>query len=164
MRHPLDYHEIWAGNVDALKIAADYREILSLLCGDRVGDGSSRAVYVFWPDTTKVIKIERGHHSFQNVIEWETWCYINQRKPHLSKWFAPCVMMSERGHMLVQERAIPVITADLPKRIPAFMADLKPNNWGRLPDGRVVAIDYGLAYGVLAAADTRLVKAEWTHP
>lgn len=43
------------------------------MCGDRLGQGVAREVYVFKPDPTLVIKFELTTHDFQNVNEWEVW-------------------------------------------------------------------------------------------
>jgi hypothetical protein len=44
-------------------------EALDLFFGAKLGSGQFRDVYVYAPDTSKVIKIERGSRCFSNVME-----------------------------------------------------------------------------------------------
>lgn len=114
------------------------RDIWSVALGEWVGEGIGRRVWTLGTDRSKVIKVEDKSESFQNIIEWEVWRHVRDTK--LAKWFAPCHMISSSGCILIQTKTFPIKT--LPRRVPAFFSDLKPENWGEL-DGRPVAHDYG---------------------
>lgn len=134
-----------------------WREARSLLCSELIGRGSARKVYACRVDPTLVVKIEKGGRSFQNVSEWEIWDYGYDE---FSKWLAPCVQISSCGGILLQKRAEPLRDSDLPERIPAFLTDIKKENFGML-NGRVVCVDYGTMIARVTDASRRLVKARW---
>lgn len=134
------------------------RELRSILLGEQLGRGIARTVYRNAADGRYVVKIEDGAKSFQNVAEWELWGWVSGTP--MSKWFAPCRSISAAGAVLVMDYVEPLRTAELPKRLPAFLCDLKPENFGML-DGRVVARDYGTCLWAIRATNRRLVKAKW---
>lgn len=132
------------------------RDFIRLFCGELIGEGSSRQVYELEIDPTKVVKVETGAQSFQNIIEWETWNEVRHTK--WSGWFAPCLWISPCGIAMIQARTTPIKKA--PKEIPNFFTDLKLSNFGRLK-GRFSCHDYGL--NLLASnglARARMKKAE----
>lgn len=135
-----------------------YNEARSLLCGDRIGQGSAREVFVLRTNPEYVVKIETAGGSFQNVAEWEIWSFVNGGP--LQKWFAPCEMISNCGVMLVQRRVKPLRDHELPKKLPEFLCDLKPENYG-LFNGNFVCNDYGTMGYAIRTVSRRLVKAEW---
>lgn len=139
------------------------REIAGLACGDLLGTGRDRDVFVTKTDPERVIKIERTARSFQNASEWMVWTALREYNARL--WLAPCYDISVYGSALVQARTVP-LTEDRLKRtmVPNWMCDLKPENFGILND-RVVAHDYGTLHvaGVLEQirTNTKIVKPEW---
>ncbi|WP_439397025.1 hypothetical protein ACRQ5Q_08330 [Bradyrhizobium sp. PMVTL-01] len=135
-----------------------YDEARSILCGERLGQGTASEVFLLKPNPDFVVKLEITAQSFQNVAEWEIWSYV--RGNPMERWFAPCKMISDSGTMLIQRRVQPLRLHELPKRIPEFLCDLKPENFGLL-DGRFVCSDYGTMVRSLSLASKRLVKAEW---
>lgn len=135
-----------------------YSEALSVLRGDFLGEGSARKVYALLTNSAYVLKIETAGRSFQNVAEWEYWKWVKGTK--LEKWFAPCERISARGLLLVQRRVDPPRLAELPKKVPAFLTDLKIENFGLL-DGKFVCCDYGTCKVVLRHFPQRLVAAKW---
>lgn len=112
-------------------------DLAAFMIGEKLGEGEHRDVHVFLPDTTKVIKIDKSGTYFANVSEWTLWGEVHGTK--LQRWFAPVFGISSSGLFLVQARTQPV--GKLPKRLPAFFADIKRSNFGYL-DGRLVAHDY----------------------
>jgi hypothetical protein len=136
------------------------RELRSVLCGTKIGEGTARTVYVCRLNDGYVVKVERGARSFQNIVEWDTWAWVMSRPRH-ARWFAQCQNISPTGMVLIQRRALPVREKELPKKLPHFLCDLKPENFG-LVDGKVVCFDYGTVSSVIADLNPgRLVKAEW---
>jgi len=84
-----------------------------------------------------------------------------------ARWFAPCRRISPCGIVLIQERTRPLPHGELPKELPDFFTDLKPENFG-LIDGQVVCHDYALhlaSSNWLGKAKMKKVKKdEWRLP
>lgn len=125
--------------------ATALRDIVRMFCGKQLGAGSAREVYVLASDPTRVIKIENGAGSFQNILEWETWRQLAHSG--MQKFLAPCYEISPCGMALIQARVEPLPSANshplLKKlQLPEFLTDFKRSNYGVLR-GRVVACDYG---------------------
>lgn len=112
-----------------------------LFCGEKLGGGIGRQVFVLAIDPTRVVKIETASASFQNIIEWETWKELKET-PH-AKWLAPCWHISPCGIVLIMDRTTPMRPGDEPKQMPEWLSDFKRSNYGAL-GGRVVCHDYGL--------------------
>ena len=111
------------------------------MLGEQLGSGMSRQVCIHPTDKNKVIKIENSKSHFQNVIEWEMWQrYKNTQK--VARWLAPCYAISHSGTFLVMERVKDIEKP--PHQLPTFLNDHKLTNFGKMPDGRIVARDYGL--------------------
>lgn len=139
-------------------IAKDFYEVF---CGEHLGFGIGRQVFVCNIDPTLVVKIEVGRFSFQNQAEYELW--DNIKKTKLAKWFAPVVRISPCGMVMVQKRTMPIQhNTKMPKAIPAIMGDIKKENWGLL-NGKVVCHDYGRMNTLHAGwkALSREKKANW---
>lgn len=136
-----------------------YNEAKWMLCGELIGRGSARETYHCRANDQYVIKIETRGGSFQNVAEWDIWNWLDGSNP-MAKWLAPCQYISPCGLILMQRKVEPVRRAELPKRLPEFLTDLKPENFGMF-DGRLVCCDYGTVGSALRRTSTRLVKAEW---
>lgn len=135
------------------------REVLALVCDDYLGRGQYREVYSYARDPKGwVVKLENGHQSFANVREWEAWRAVRETK--WAPWFAPCHTISGSGLVLIQARTTPLDPVDLPKRVPAFFTDLKPENWGRY-EGRIVCHDYGNHLLHENGMTDRMRKADW---
>lgn len=137
-------------------VATDFYDTF---CGQRLGGGVGREVFINRFDPTTVIKIETGFRSFQNILEWELWECQQYHKP-VSKWLAPCVSISPCGIVLIQKRTEPIPTKLLPKEIPSWCWDVKQENWS-LYEGRPVMHDYGIT-GLLANAPKRMKKADFS--
>lgn len=127
-----------------------------MVAGKKLGSGISRKVYDFLPNPKWVIKFEDSKRWFQNVIEWEVWNYVMSEK-QLSRWFAPCISISNYGTILVQRRVSPLTKERAPLEMPDFFGDFQLNNYGIL-EGRVVACDYGLSPVLLTTHGTPKLK------
>ena len=116
-------------------------DFVRLFCGELLGNGMSRQVFVLETDPTKVVKVESYSGYFQNVREWELWKDLGHTK--YGKYIAPCVSISPNGSVLVQERVEPITQDELrAARLPSFLCDFKASNYGRYK-GRIVCCDYG---------------------
>lgn len=137
-----------------------WQDALSLLCGNRIGDGISRAVFECELNAEWVVKVcYSGDKRFQNQYEWRFWDNA-QEAPDVKKWLAPCLHISQAGNFLIQRRTTPVTIAELRKkvpRVPRFLTDLKPANWGRIGKN-IVCHDYGTALMELTSG---MKKADW---
>ena len=137
-------------------------EGLDLIIGEPLGGGIDRKVYVYGANDDWVIKVEgERNHRFQNVAEWQLWREVMEA-PTLKRWLAPCIRISHSGNFLVMARTYPVLRRDLPKRIPVWLTDIKPENWGRLPSGAVVCHDYGLSLAASRGLGRATRPARWT--
>ena len=135
------------------------RDWMGAALGTRLGDGSGRAVFVYDLNPRFVIKIERS--GFQNAVEREIWQATKDTQ--YGKWFAPVRHISGLGTILIMERTVPAPRSAYPKKMPAFLGDLKYSNFGLLR-GQLVCHDYGTISNFLAGVTTGKVpmrKAQW---
>ncbi|WP_414461814.1 hypothetical protein [Hyphomicrobium sp. DY-1] len=150
-------------------------EMEFLLFGKRLGAGLSRTVYELndpscWgrhKDTgapmidplssKRVIKVEKPGGMFQNVQEWTVWEWA--RGTPMAKWFAPCISISPCGLYLIQDKVEPLRRKDWPKKLPAFLQDVEPENFGLL-NGKVVACDYGCGVAAIRSANKRMMNVK----
>ena len=143
-------------------------DLCNSLLGEKLGSGSTRDVYVLSYDTSKVVKIAKDGGR-QNILEYETWRSVQHSDYH-SKWFAPCVWISNGGNILIQERAVPIIPPKLdkdykvmidkiPDKIPNYFTDIKLTNFGFI-DGRFCCIDYALNHMKEYGMTKRMIKNE----
>lgn len=135
-------------------------DLFYLTCGKQLGAGSVREVYECNFDPSIVLKFEEAGGSFQNVIEWNVWERI--QCTNLAKWFAPCVDISSNGSILLMKKTESIREAELPERIPNFLTDLKPSNWG-MYNGHPVVHDYGLNLLMEKGMTKRMVKVDWEY-
>lgn len=117
------------------------KDFIAVFLGKKLGSGIARSVYTHRLDPKIVIKIEDQSDSFQNVIEARMWEEVQYYKP-MAKWLAPVVSISPCGKILIQYRAQPLAVKDLPEMVPAFLQDIKRDNWGVF-NGKPVCFDYG---------------------
>lgn len=117
-------------------------EFAYFMTGDSLGGGMSRQVFNHPDDPTKVIKVENSARHFQNVMEWETW-QDSKDCPDVARWLAPCHSISYSGTFLVMSKARDLLPNEIPEKLPSFLTDHKPENFGIL-NGKVVCRDYGL--------------------
>lgn len=133
-------------------------EARALLLGDKIGEGYTRKVYVCRLDQEYVVKVEPAGRAFQNVEEWRAWEWsVGTPK---AKWLAPCKFISPCGLLLIQRRVTPMRAGERPRKIPDWLTDLKPENFGHM-DGRIVACDYGTILSSFQNRKTTMVKPRW---
>lgn len=108
--------------------------------GELLGSGIYRDVYSITGSNQYVLKICNKPGDFSNVTEWEVFNFVNATPHH--RLLAPCFSISPDAQFLIMGRTFPIKDVkDLPSRVPAWMTDLKPQNWGRRGD-KVVCHDY----------------------
>lgn len=138
-----------------------FEDAFNLLCGEQLGSGLHRFVYECRLRPELVVKVERENvdwRFFANVHEMRFWDN-NQYYKKVADWLAPCRYMSPDGRILLQDRARPATSFDnLPEKLPGFLTDRKPQNYGYLPNGQFVCIDYTLT---IDNPNTRLSAAKW---
>ena len=133
------------------------QDAMSALCGEYLGAGAFRSVYVLASDDTKVVKMESGAASFHNIHEWGVWMDFRDIRA-VAKWLAPCRHISSAGAWLIQDRTEPLPKGfRLPKSLPEFLTDTKLGNFGLL-GGNLVCHDYGI---VRQALETKRRPVEW---
>lgn len=129
---------------EIIKILNKTKNVHSL-CGQHIGSGLYRDVYVLKQDHRWVVKVERDMTTgvFANVTEWRNWI-MNKEFTRVSKFLAPCVSINEYGNVLIQRRVRRVIDGDkrlFPARIPNWLTDTKINNFGWIGN-QFVCCDY----------------------
>ena len=149
----------------AESVAGHFTGIISLdffrvMTGKWLGGGIARGVYVLGTDPSLVVKIETASYSFQNAMEWEVWCDLQNTGNKVEKWFSPCHYISPCGIVLIQSRTKLIDKSRFPKKMPSFFTDLKYQNFGEY-DGRIVAHDYGYNRFIHLGATTRMRSAAW---
>lgn len=122
-------------------------DFFDFFCGEFLGEGAFRTVYTYGLNKDWVVKIARvadtGSGRFDNVVEWDIYQNIKCYHPHLLKYLAKPLYLSSCGRVMIMERTTPLEEKDkLPEKIPAFLADIKRDNWGKI-GRRVVCHDYG---------------------
>lgn len=139
------------------------REAFAQFCiGYCWGHGTCRAVYQFRADETHetVVKIEKkGNGQFQNIHEWMIWNHA-KNMPEVAKWLVPCIAISNCGSFLLAKRAEKILHHQLPEKVPVFLSDVKPENFG-LYNGNVVALDYGRGDFIKRGFSLDMVDAKW---
>ncbi len=117
-------------------------EAFNLLCGPQLGEGIHRQVFLCRIDPTLVVKVETDDNYWQgaNAAEWKNWDE-NSYAPSFSKWLAPCMWISPNSRIMLQKRTTQIPSHLIPKQLPAWLMDVKWENFGYY-DGRIVAHDY----------------------
>lgn len=135
-----------------------HEDAFDLLCGDLIASGTTRHVFGCRLQTDLVVKVEiiKDWRTFENVKEFNVWQFYSNNEG--LKWLAPCKAISPDGRILLQKRCDPLPTGfELPEKLPYFLNDLKPENFG-IYQGRLVCLDYALTY---LQASMRMEKAKW---
>lgn len=126
-----------------------------LVVGKPLGYGCFRDVYICGLNAEWVVKFQRERCDFDNVKEWEAWQEY-KHNPKVAKWLAPCHHISASGDILIQQRT--QYLEKLPEKMPSFLTDVKPDNYGFL-NGHIVCHDYGFLHP--AKLNTRLRTVKW---
>lgn len=137
----------------------ELEDLKSLLCGELLGEGVHRKVYVYRPDNTLVIKCATEDPT-GNIVESEIWYMVKDTS--IAKWFAPIEYISRCGMFMLQRRVEHRPKNEYPKLVPKFFGDRKYKNYGWL-NGKLVACDY---VGFFVASmthkwNTKLEEAGW---
>lgn len=136
-----------------------FEDAFNLLCHEKLGSGIHRDVFACRIDPKLVVKVETDlpWRYFANVHEMKFWT-DHQHYEKVAKWLAPCDYLSPDGLILLQRRCEPLRDNDvLPDKLPAFLTDVKKDNYGWL-DGRIVCFDYALN---IPSPSLRPKKAVW---
>lgn len=137
-----------------------HRELFRTICTKVIGEGSSRETYSSFVLPGHVVKVEDRAASFQNVIEWTVWQNV-KTMPSVAKWFAPCDWISPGGSILLMRKTTPVPDGSFPTKLPEFLTDFKPSNYG-MYQGNFVCHDYGLLSVGTNFLSRRLVPVTWS--
>lgn len=137
---------------------ATFEDAFNLLCGDKIGEGIHRTVYRCRIRDDLVVKVENGDcRYFANVME-DKFHADHSHYDKVMRWLAPCEYLSPDGRILLQRRTQPLRDNDkLPDKIPAFLTDIKRENFGWL-GGKMVCHDYAMT---IPNPSVRLRKAHW---
>lgn len=136
-------------------------DVAAMVIGRHIADGQFRSVFEWLGRRSTVAKLENGAQSFHNITEHAVWNVVKDTA--MAKWFAPVIDISSCGIVLLQERTKPIKESErhlLPKRVPRFLADIKPTNWGWLR-GRIVCHDYANNYIIENGLVSGMRKADW---
>lgn len=136
-------------------------DLVGLLASEKISYGRDRNVYASHVFPDAVVKVEnRGDNHFSNVLEWLIWQEFEGTK--WEKWLAPCRWISASGIVLIQAKCEPLPLERRPRRVPAWMADLKGENWG-LYKGRPVCFDYAnnRLFEIARGKEVGLVAPRW---
>lgn len=137
-------------------------DMTTTLFGEKIGTGQFRCTFNYNLDSKYVIKVEVNDTTC-NTVEWLMWQEIQGLTGNLAwvkDWFAPVGWISPNGKLLTMRKTKPhVYGKERPKKIPAFLWDVKDANFGWLGD-KYVCHDYGQFYNFLAYP-TRMVKSPW---
>lgn len=130
----------------------DYRD---MLLGKYLGRGRFREVYVCGIDESLVVKVARDRDGcLHNGMEWEHYWDLHEIEK-VKPWLCPVERITDDHSILLMKRAETIQKHQLPKKVPKFVTDLKPENLGWY-EGRPVVIDY--AY-ILYDVKTKMKKA-----
>ena len=129
-------------------------------------EGTSRRVY--FPEVKPlhkyVVKIAtNGQGIDSNLYEYDIWINAKTDNWPVQRWLAPVVGSSDNAAVIIQAKIDPIRVEDIPKlprRIPKWMTDLKPENWGWYK-GRIVCCDYGNHLLLNGCVSKKTKKADW---
>lgn len=108
------------------------------LLGEKLGEGCFRKVYELRYSSERVIKIEEGLPK-SNINEHQLWWDCES----LRDWLCPVEGISSCGKFLIMPQTTPIRQEELPEDLPAWMTDVKKENFGWF-NGKIVLHDYGL--------------------
>ena len=140
-------------------------EVLSIVCGNKIGGGIARTVYEYSLNPNYVVKVCNAKTSPEsNINEFQLYNEIRGLCGPLEwvkDWFAPVEWMSEGGKVLLQRKTKPFHNKlSRPEKVPSFFFDVKADNFGWIGN-RFVCHDYGMLYGFIEYRK-RFKKADWS--
>lgn len=137
-------------------------KIIKLVCGEKIGEGVHREVFVCKQNPNFVVKVEKRdcRGIFANVTEWRNWMN-NKEWKWFGKYLAPIELINETGDILVQRRVEFKEKKFYPKKIPILFTDIKQANFGWI-DGQFVCCDYAYLLMLTVKTDSsRYKNANW---
>lgn len=126
------------------------QDLLLMICGELLGEGSSRKVFEYNLDNDYVVKFEmqnEGHNQNEFLI-WEEVQGLKGELAWVKKWFAPICYISPCSRILIMERTMPKEGKKRPDKVPAFLDDTHGNNFGWIGN-KFVCHDYGFIHGFI---------------
>ncbi len=145
-----------------IKLGKSVNGTIRYCCGEFIGKGVYRDVYVLKQNPNYVVKIERNpcNGVFSNVTEWRNY-QNNKEWEWLSEWLAPCEMINETGQILIQHRIHHKEKNFYPKYIPSIFTDLKYKNFGWIKD-RFVCCDYAfIPIFTIRKGESKMKRVKW---
>lgn len=136
-------------------------DLITSLCGKRLGSGYYRAVHEYNMDNRYVIKLEDGASSC-NMTEYLMWKELEHLCGDLAwvkKWFAPVKWISPNGRVLVMRKTSEKPDKKRPEKVPNFLWDVKWDNFGWIGN-QFVCHDYGQFYNFIDYKKG-MQKAHW---
>ena len=125
-------------------------DLITTLIGKKLGQGTYRAVYQHNWDKDWVIKIEPNNTS-SNISEYMLWDEIQgliNKLAWVKEWFALVLWMSPNGKILCMQKTSQEPKnrkLEIPDKVPAFLADVKLDNFGWIGN-KFVCHDYGFLH------------------
>lgn len=138
-----------------------YEDAFNLLCGRLLGEGIHRQVFLCKVDPSLVVKVESDttYWTGSNAAEWANWNDF-MFAPAYNKWMCPCLHISPNSRVMIQKRTTPIPAHLLPTEIPAWMMDVKWENFGML-NGQVVLHDYPRINGSVSKKMVKMTPEQW---
>jgi len=133
-----------------LQIPTVASDFVTFLCGKFLGSGTFRSVFECNFDDRFVVKVEPRNTNC-NIVEYMIWEEVQYLKGNLAwvkDWFAPIEWISPNGRILIMRRTKDYPKRKKPEKIPKFLWDIKPNNFGWYK-GNYVCHDYGQFYNFI---------------
>lgn len=152
---------------DRIAMAQDFQismDLLDLLCGNFVGEGNSRIVFDCPLKPGWVTKIVKNADCHDNILEHELWVSVCNA-PELAKWLAPAGWLSANGRVMLQRKVARVTDSNkkkIPEKIPAFLTDVKFDNFGFIGN-QFVSVDYAFSVSICANALKTKMKPFKSH-
>ena len=146
-----------------LEIAPVAIDFVTTVCGKHIGSGSYRSVFEYNIDDRFVVKVEPLNTNC-NQTEYRLWEEIKGLHSDLAfvpKWFAPVEWISPNGRILLMRKTSYKPSKERPTKIPEFLTDIKPDNFGWIGNN-FVCHDYGQDYGFMHFSK-KMKKAEWNY-
>ena len=113
-------------------------------------------------DEKYVIKIEPRNTNC-NQVEYTLWEEIKGLTGDLAwvkDWFAPVKWISPNGRILLMQKTKEDFNKEYPEKIPKFMWDVKPDNFGWIGKN-LVCHDYGQFYSFIEYSK-KMKKVDWS--
>lgn len=137
-------------------------DLITMFLGEKLGQGSYRAVYEFNPNPKKyVVKIEPlcTNANANEFLLWDDISGFVNNLAWVKEWFAPVLWMSPNAKILIMERTFQKPDLKRPDKVPDFMCDIKFENFGWIGN-KFVCHDYGFLHRFFEYKK-RFRKATW---